>query len=163
MEQKYIYFDLNRLHVDYIPYGLLENGCPTDRAGFDVPDCRYSPEDLERVLETIEDYDIVISQNFSAVLAEAAHIKQRIYISWIFDAPQQALYMQEALYDTNAVFVFDKAELKRLRNRGIRNIYYQPLAANISGLSGLEITDEDIAKYTTDALFIGRIYKDDTK
>ena len=163
-EHKFLYFDLSAIRITNISFGLLENGYKAEKAGFAAPDAEYTEEDLEKTLGEIGDHDIIISQDFSAVIAKAANIKQRIYISWIYDSPQRALYMREALYDTNMIFMFDKTEANHLKNQlGLDNIYYQPLAANITRLSALMITDEDIEKYKSKVLFAGNLYNDNKR
>lgn len=155
-----LYFDLVKLKKNDMIWGLLELSLPVRRAERCVPDAVYSEEDLNLVLEEIKDEELIVSQNFSAVVAEACHQKQRIYLSWVYDSPQVSLFMKEALYDTNRIFVFDKRQLTRMKETGLPYVFYQPLAANVTRLSGLVIEDEEIEKYRTDVLFVGGLYQD---
>lgn len=155
-----LYFDLVRLTKDDIIWGLLECGQDVKRAGFQAPDTVYTDEELQKVLDEIGEEELIISQNFSAVIAEACHQKSRLYLSWVYDSPQASLYMKEALYDTNLIFLFDRKQIERLRALGISNVFYQPLAANITRMATLVLTDEEIEGYRADAVFVGSLYKD---
>ena len=157
---KILYFDLVKLQKNDMIWGLLSMDLSVRRADFRAPDAVYTEEDLERALKEIKDAEIVISQNFSAVVAEACHQTQRIYASWVYDSPQAALFMKEALYETNCVFLFDKMQLRRMKDVGLKHLFYLPLAANVERLSGLMIEDEEIEKYRTDVLFVGSLYQD---
>ena len=66
--------------------------------------------------------------------------------------------MREALYDTNIVFVFDKRQLNRMQAMGIPHVFYRPLAANMTRVGTLSISDADIAKYRSDSSFVGNLY-----
>lgn len=156
-----LYFDLVKLRKNDIIWGLLALQQQVRRAEFQAPDAIYTEEDLEKTLNEIGDAELVISQDFSAVVAEACHQKQRIYAAWVYDSPQVALYLNEALYETNHVFVFDKKQVYRLNETGLPHVYYLPLAANVERLSGLIIEDEEIEKYRTDVLFVGSLYQDE--
>ena len=157
---KILYFDLVRLIKNDMIWGLLSLGLSVKRAGFHAPDTVYSEEDLERVLGEIGDEELIVSQNFSAVVAEACHRKQRIYLSWVYDSPQASLFMKEALYNTNRIFVFDRMQKKWMEEFGLPYVFYQPLAANVERLSGLVIEDAEISAYQTDVLFVGSLYQD---
>ena len=157
---KILYFDLVKLQKNDMIWGLLAMDLPVRRAEFRAPDAIYTEEDLEKALGEIGDAELVISQNFSAVVAEACHRTQRIYASWVYDSPQAALFLKEALYETNYVFLFDKMQLMRMKDVGLKNLFYLPLAANVERLSGLLIEDEEIEKYRTEVLFVGSLYQD---
>ncbi len=160
---KILYFDLVRLIKNDMIWGLLAFNHDVRRAEFHAPDATYTEEDLEKALAEIGDEELVISQNFSAVVAEACHRKQRLYAAWVYDSPQASLYLEEALYETNYVFLFDKCQLNRMREAGLRNLFYLPLAANVERLSALVIEDEEIEKYRTDVLFVGSLYQDERR
>lgn len=160
---KILYFDLVKLIKNDMVWGLLAMDLDVRRAEFHAPDATYSEEDLEKALGEIDDADVVISQNFSAVVAEACHRKQRLYAAWVYDSPQASLFLKEALYETNYIFLFDKMQLKRMREAGLKNLFYLPLAANVERLSGLMIEDEEIEKYQTDVLFVGSLYQDERR
>lgn len=160
---KILYFDLVKLIKNDMIWGLLAFNPDVRRAEFHAPDATYTEEDLEKALAEIGDAELVISQNFSAVVAESCHRKQRLYAAWVYDSPQASLFLKEALYETNYVFLFDKIQLNRMKEAGVKNLFYLPLAANVERLSGLIIEDEEIEKYQTDVLFVGSLYQDERR
>ncbi|MCR4643705.1 MAG: glycosyltransferase, partial [Lachnospiraceae bacterium] len=120
----------------------------------------YTEEKLESVMAELVDADMAITQDFSAVVAEACHRLERIYLCWVYDAPQRALYMSEALYETNIIFHFDRMEQTHLQKLGVKHLFHRPLAANISRSSVLSITDEDIRRFSCGISFVGDLYLD---
>lgn len=125
-----------------------------------VVDINYIIEEqvssLEKELDTV---DFAISFNFSVNVAEACHNKKKPYISWIYDSPQAALYSRYARYPENYIFVFDSIQCKRLKELNIPNLYYQPLAADLGHISTINITDEEIKRYSCDISFVGQLYR----
>ncbi len=158
---KILYFDLTKVIKNDIIWGLLDLQLSVRRSEYRVPDTIYTEEELEKTLQELGGEDLVISQDFSAVVAEACHQRGLIYLSWVYDSPQMALFMKEALYDTNRIFAFDRMQQKRMKEQGLLHVYYQPMAANIGKLGGLVIEDEEIESYRTDILFVGNFYQDE--
>lgn len=158
--RKIVFFDLEGWARDDMIWGLLLAGEDPVRSVCRVPDCLYTEEKLESVMEELADADMAITQDFSAVVAEACHRLERIYLCWVYDAPQRALYMSEALYETNIIFHFDRMEQKRLEKLGVKHLYHRPLAANISRSASLSISDEDIRKFSCGISFVGDLYLD---
>ncbi|MBR3305733.1 MAG: glycosyltransferase [Lachnospiraceae bacterium] len=145
------------VHEDIL-WGAVELGWDIDRSKYRVPDSEYSDEDLENVKKEAGTADIFLTVDFSAAMAEAAHLLGRIYVCWVYDCPQRALYRKEALYDENIIFLFDRKELAKLKTLGLKHLHYLPLAANMQRAAGLNISDEDIRKYRSDISFVGNLY-----
>ncbi len=159
--KRFLYIDIETIIKNDMIWGLMENGIEPQRGSHPVPSAVYSDADLEGIIEEIRNADIILSQDFSPVVAEACHrLGDRIYISWIYDSPQRGLYMKEAGYPECLIFVFDRCQLKRLQEIGLTNVYYQPLAANVTMASILNISEADIAQYGCDISFVGNLYKD---
>ena len=174
-----LYFEQAEITDADMIWGFLESGYEDVRvAELRVPDAEYTEEDLSAVLAEIlrTEEDImpggpqaphadrkgellVITRDFSAVVAEACHRTAHTYLSWVHDAPQRGLYLKEALYDTNRVFVFDKMQLARMRARGIPHVFYQPLATNITRVSMPEMMAKDLSPYRADISFVGNLYE----
>lgn len=155
---KALFYISKRIGGDDILYGLLELGIDAERSELEV-DLDFIVEgQVEIVSKEVREYDFVISRNFSVNVAEGCFISNVPYISWCYDSPVLSLYRKEALYKTNHIFVFDKKHLERLKELGIINVYYQPLAANMIKASKVRITDRDIKQYDRDVSFIGSIY-----
>ena len=134
---KFIYFDSVEINKDDIIWGMLELGLQVARSKIIITLNEYEEAEVELLMKEVKEYDFVITQNFSAALAKACNLMQKPYISWIYDSPFRALYRKEAKYSTNFIFAFDKCQIQRLKEIGVNNIFYQPLAANMTLTSGL--------------------------
>ncbi|MCR4641828.1 MAG: hypothetical protein K5697_07350, partial [Lachnospiraceae bacterium] len=85
--RKIVFFDLEGWARDDMIWGLLLAGEDPVRSACRVPDCLYTEEKLESVMAELVDADMAITQDFSAVVAEACHRLERIYLCWVYDAP----------------------------------------------------------------------------
>ena len=155
---KLIYFHSTEIKKDDIIWGLIELGIDVINPEYNVKLHIYDEIEIENIISFLTDADGVITQNFSAAVAEACHRKQIPYISWVYDSPQRALYMKEAKYDSNYIFVFDRMQIRRLEAIGVKNLFYCPLASNITKTSAICITDEDEKLYGCEVAFVGQLY-----
>lgn len=156
---KILFIHSDRIVRDDIVWGMLEAGIEveyySEKVCFDV----VKENEIQDLFKALGDYDCAFSQNFIPTVAEACKRRNIIYGAWVYDCPQVNLYLPEALYDTNFVFVFDKEQVNRLQKKGLKNVFYMPLAANISKVSMINITDSDIQKFKTDISFVGSLYE----
>ncbi|MEE5989470.1 MAG: glycosyltransferase [Lachnospiraceae bacterium] len=165
MKPKFLYFqpEVTITTLSGILWGLIELGYEAREGQILVPDSEYDDEILSKVKSVLDQGssdEIVITQDFCAVVAQACHEKNRIYISWVYDSPQRALYMREALYDTNIIFVFDKTQFSRLKEAGLKNLFYEPLAGNITKAGTFAPSKNELAEYKSDISFVGNLYSD---
>ena len=155
---KALFFNSTEIREDNIIWGLIEAGIDVERSELEVNLDDIYPDQVEKITEESKEYDFVITRSFSVNVAEACHISGVPYIAWCYDSPVRALYTKEAKYPGNRIFVFDKKQLKRLKDEGLDHIYHQPLAANVTKASTVAITDEEIIENECDISFIGRMY-----
>lgn len=160
-EIKIGYYDSTIIVRNEILWGLIELGFQVERSEVRVHLNEICDREMELLKAELDNFDYVITQNFSIELAEACYLKGKKYISWVYDSPQTSLYTKQALYPTNYIFAFDKIQVKRIKDIGCDRIFYQPLAANMLLTSMLDITDDDIKKFATDVSFVGQIYDQD--
>lgn len=156
---KVLYIDLDKITKNDIIWGLLELGVDVERANTKAPVNGIDYDVTTKIAAELVGYQIAISQNFSASIAEACMSKHVPYISWVYDSPQVALYRKEAYYPVCYKFVFDAREVDRLKKTGMTKVYHQHLASNITMTSTLDITDDDISRYKSDVSFVGKIYQ----
>lgn len=156
---KILYIDMNKLIKNDIVWGLVELGIDVERYDRKVPIDGIDYDEVELLYRELNQYDLVVSQNFSSTIAEACHKKHIPYVSWIYDAPQSQSYNNEAGYDECYLFNFDRNQQKRLKEAGVKHVYHQPLAANVTKTSALNISDEDIRRFSSDLSFVGTMYK----
>ncbi len=156
---KVFYFDLEGIQKNDILWGLIELGVNVEAPTGPVPIDIYTNQQVEELLPVLASCDLCFSQNFSACLARACHEVGKPYISWVYDSPQTALYRKEALYQTNYIFMFDKAQIERLKAVGVRQVFHSPLAANVTLTSQIVLTAEDAKHYGQDISFVGQLYQ----
>lgn len=113
---------------------------------------------LEDWLER-NDYECLISFEFSYAIAEAAEKKGIKYLSWAWDSPLLQYYHPMAKADTTYAFMFDRGEADILKEYGLPHIYHLPLVTDVYYSNGLVINPEDEKKYSHDVSFIGQMYE----
>ena len=117
-------------------------------------------EDLEKVLEGRK-YDAIFSVNFFDDLADAAHERGMLYISWTYDSPALGHVRPSLLLDTNRIFVFDSYEYHSYLNWEVPNLYYLPLAVDAYRLNKIQPTPMEKMKYYSDVSLVGQLYQSD--
>lgn len=122
----------------------------------------FTKEEEEALLREVtrDEYDFVITYNFAPLMAHVCNKVGLLYVSWVFDSLLIPLYLAEARYSCNRIFIFDRREYERVAAYGVKNIWYLPMAANCSRINGFDITEEDIARYATQISFVGNLYQD---
>lgn len=144
-----------------IPWGLMELGEEVELypayVQMQVP--RKEEEGILSNYLRENDYNFVITHNFSQTVSNACMENNVKYISWVFDSPQIHLYSQAAFNECNYIFVFDISQYERMKKRGFSHLFYLPLAANVSKISMLPISKEDEEAYSADITFVGSLYE----
>lgn len=155
---KAIFYDSDKIVSEGILYGLFEIGVNVTRSNLIVSLDDLKDDQIEIVASEVKNYDFAASRSFSVNIATGCRIAGIAYLAWCYDSPVRALYRKEALFPTNRIFVFDKTQMLRLKELGMENVYYLPLAANITLASLVSISDNDLIRYDRDVSFIGSIY-----
>ena len=153
-----LYFDLVKLRKNDIIWGLLALQQQVRRAEFQAPDAIYTEEDLEKTLNEIGDAELVISQDFSAVVAEACHQKQRLYAAWVYDSPAVNLFSYTLINDCNYVFLFDSADYELFASQGIKTVFYLPLASAVARYDRIDMGNLEESRFMSAVSFVGRMY-----
>lgn len=105
-------------------------------------------------------YDAVMSVNYWPLLAKICYKVKIKYIVWSYDSPMNIPNMYETLgYDTNYVFLFDRAECEEHQGNGFKNVYHLPLAVNTDRLDKIPINVALRKKYGADISMVGELYK----
>ncbi len=147
-----------QIRVLDIPRVLDELGYRVYTADIGTRATGFHEEDSKKIVYAIEEFDIecVTSYDFSESIAHACMDKNVPYIAWVYDAPQKELYTPYALYPCNYIFVFDKMQLKRMQDIGIRNVFFMPLAIHGEKIKR-ELTMKS-ASNLCDVAFVGSTY-----
>lgn len=104
------------------------------------------------------DPDFVFSFNFLPVVSKVCNKEGVIYVSWVYDNPENLLYSYQVINKCNIVLMFDSKEYEIFRNGRIDTVEYLPLAASTRRLDALVPTDEIKRKFETDISFVGSLY-----
>lgn len=143
-----------------IYYSLISLGHKVDLPGWKVDLTRYTLNDRAMVEKTLEDgcYDLVMTSDFCLSVAKACESKQVKYCAWVFDSPHLNLYTDCAQGSYQYVSVFDRRQYERMKDFGLKHLYYMPLGADVRSFGAALITEEDEKKYAADVAFVGRLY-----
>ena len=156
---KILFFDQKEFAEQDLIWGLLELGFEPRMGETRVPDAEYTEDVVGSIMAELGDAELVITKDFSAATAEACHRADRAYLSWVHDSPQRGLYMKEARYDTNIIFLFDRAQITRLGPLAIPHLFHAPLATNVTRVSAVQITEADRKRFAADVSFVGSLYR----
>lgn len=126
----------------------------------------YTPEDLygdERIVSMVEKDirsvrpDFVFTVNYWPPVGEACHRTGTTYISWSYDSPQNLPSTKTMEYETNHIFMFDKAEVEAYMDKGIKTVSHALLATDTEHFDRLlskRGMERDI-----DISFLGSLYE----
>lgn len=153
---KILYVPVEGVSMDML-WGLVELETRVESYPKVIPVCDYVADQLEDLISAVRSADIVMTQRFSVITAEACYQAGVPYASWIWDSPQRELFLEEAAYYTNRIFVFDRKQMERMKDHGIRNVMHEPLAVNMTRVSSLAITDQDVQRFKCPVSFVGNI------
>lgn len=107
-----------------------------------------------------EDYALVLSVNYSPLIAQVCHDRQIPYAAWIYDSPIHIRHTDSLFYETSHVFCFDRRQAENYEKQGIR-AYHLPLAANPKIFLKHQISAADRKKYQAQVSLVGKLYKTD--
>ncbi|MBI4682479.1 MAG: glycosyltransferase [Nitrospirae bacterium] len=107
--------------------------------------------------------DVVISVNYYLGLAEFCHRQNVPYICWEIDPSIDILPPVKTPAANSFIFSYRRRNLDEFRNSGFCNLYYLPLAANISKRKPVKLSQEDLKKYGAKVSFLGSSMTDTAK
>ncbi|WMJ90222.1 CgeB family protein [Anaerocolumna sp. MB42-C2] len=108
-------------------------------------------------------YDYVFSINFMPIISRVCEIFHTMYISWTVDSPLFQLYSNTIYNKCNRIFIFDRTLYDEFKNEIPENIFYLPLAANITHLDQVILTAEDKKNFESDVSLVGSLYSEKCK
>lgn len=138
--------------------------------GYEVyePETELAKQPKEKIEEILEEYQksyeisYVFSFDFFPVIADCCNQLGLGYVSWILDCPHIMLWSESAEYINNYIFVFDYCQYEMLLRRGLNNVYYLPLCADIDNFDLTIRSDAGKGKeqYGCDVSFVANLYND---
>lgn len=148
--------------VDLI-LALTALGIDHDSMPFSRKNARTDSVQQQAIEDKIREggFDFVFSFNYWPVIALACKNTDTKYISWVYDSPVVLMYSYTAIFPTNYIFTFDKAQYMEFHSAGINTVYYLPLAVNVRRLDAMKDTlSYRKSKWSnkTDIAFVGSLY-----
>lgn len=155
-----LFYDMGSYVYKDLLFYLQQAGCHCDTITYHFTDKFSDVFFSKRFIEKIKDkhYDAVLSINFFPIISQICHSFHTKYISWCYDSPLEERFMDYFEYDTNYIFLFDRIEVNFYKNAGYTHIYHLPLAVNTKRISSLKFSSTQIASWTSDVSFVGRLY-----
>lgn len=114
---------------------------------------------VKQTLESVHPI-LVFSINFFPAIAEICHIYKTPYLCWTVDSPVLELFSNSIRYNTNRIFLFDRAQYDSFKLYNPSGCFHLPLATNTNRYDKVisSITSADIEKYSGDISFVGSLY-----
>lgn len=155
------------LFLDWDSYGKEDLVDALSNLGYEVirikpvmGDYLHDPEFAKEFREAIYKYqpDYVFSSNFYPVVSGVLRRKNIHYISWVYDSPLITLFSSAANNSCNYIYIFDYELFKLLCDRGVKRVFYMPMAVHTRRVEKYSITPEEQKKYKCDISFVGSLY-----
>lgn len=154
-----LFFEWESYGKGYVLRALEQLGHEVKRVKFDYDENNnIEYEKKVKKLLSYQCYDAVFTLNYFAVIANACHTNKTPYISWIYDSPLMQVWNESAFYEENTIFCFDQGLCDTLRKRGVKRIFYMPLAADTDYIETVELKSEEIERFTSVVSFVGNFY-----
>lgn len=158
-----LYVETEEIKLLDIPRVLEEMNYQVFHANFEMKAQEFEEKVCRKVIAAIDRFIIhcVVSYDFIPTLAEACMETGIPYVAWVYDTPQKELYTHYAIYPCNYIFAFDKEQVLRLRNIGIKHVYHMPLAVHVNKVKMVldTMNKSRSFRYCDDISFIGQLYR----
>lgn len=155
-----LFYRSTSIQILDLPYALESLGHHVTLSKRYIELCAINSKEVEAIEEELEEgnYDLVVTFDYSFTVSKACENMQVKYYAWIYDSPMLGLYTEYAESPFNYYSVFDKKQYERMKERGLKNLFYLPLCAEVEVFGSTNITKRDEKKYTADIAFVGRLY-----
>ena len=158
------------LYIDYNLYGKNDIVKAFQKLGYeteitDIP--LVYGENTEQTDNAVFDkirngsYDMVFTSNYYPAVSDSCERIGVTYVSWTYDSPRIALYDSTILNKCNHAFTFDSSECAKLRNKGVENIYYMPLATAAERIDEISVTEDDRRCFGADVSLVASLYNEE--
>lgn len=106
--------------------------------------------------------DFVFSFAYFPIVSKMCQSEGILYLSWVYDSPQAALYSYTMINSCNRVFIFDKDLCLSFIRSGFKNVFYLPMAANTARLDAMLAVQSPavVSQYKSDISFVGSLYSE---
>lgn len=120
------------------------------------------PRDQEEMIEVLSEaeYDFVFSFDYFPLVSLVCNIMKVKYVAWVYDSPLFSLYHCTVASPYNYIFLFDKTDYLEMRQKGLTNVYYLPLAAQVERYDSYVLGEEEREVYEMPISFVGSTYSE---
>lgn len=141
---------------------FIRLGYNVDQIAFEYKDLNFDREFSLNFIQCLKqkEYNFVFSYNYLPIISNVCNEMRIKYVCWVWDSPLLTLYSKTINNKCNYIFIFDKALYYDLKSRGINQIYYLPLGADVESLNNMDINEVDIINFKSDISFVGDLYTD---
>ena len=157
---KILYMDWKSYCTEDMIPSFKKAGCQVIRVPF-TKELGWKNDEYADMLRTLiraERPDFVYSFNFFPLISSVCETEKCTYISWVYDSPQVALCNYAANNKCNLIFLFDKSQKLYFESKGLKNIYFLPMAADPKRIEHMKLTNKIRKKYASDISFVGSLY-----
>lgn len=105
-------------------------------------------------------YDAAFTSNYYPLVSDCCNALGVSYISWTYDSPRIALYHPSVLNPCNYTFTFDSQECVTLRQKGVKHVYYMPLAVHPERLNQVVVTRKDQDVFSAEVGLVASLYNE---
>ena len=119
-------------------------------------DVEFESELTEKIKK--EKYAFFFTMNYFPAISNLCERLSLRYVCWTCDNPLIGMYDKSVFNDCNVIFTFDKSNYLEFHARGVKNIYYMPLAVNTGRIDALIV--ERQPGYQDEISFVGSLYTD---
>lgn len=134
-----LYYTRDEINKSDMIYQLEKIGHGIVKIEYDIKDYlndTYIFNVIEAVLKE-RHFDCIMSVNFFPIISKIALRNKIPYISWTFDSPCMTWYSEMIYSPYNYLFHFDNSEVEKFRAKGVKHVWYLPLAVNVERLDAL--------------------------
>lgn len=126
---------------------------------------RLTPTEQLQAVQSILEAEhplFVFSINFFPAIAEICHLYSTFYLCWTVDCPVLELFSTAIQYDTNKIFLFDRAQYEYFHPYNTTGTFHLPLASQVSRFDKViqGITSQDVSRFHNDISFVGSLYSE---
>lgn len=105
-------------------------------------------------------YEMVLSVNFSPLIARVCSDRDVLYAAWIYDSPIHVRNVESMYFKTSHLFCFDRGQASAYEKVGIQ-ARHLPLASDPKLFLKQQISAADRSKYRSQVSLVGKLYQTD--
>lgn len=145
-----------------IEQGLKRLGISFDTYCYQFSDWEKDDFFIEQFSSYIQGhaYQMVLSVNYSPLIAQICFENGIPYAAWIYDSPIHIRSQKELHFDTTHLFCFDRGQALNYQKQGIK-AYHQRLAADPALFQRELLSAADRKQYGSQVSFVGQLYETD--